>query len=227
MKKQNSIIDNKIIDQHISRQIRDIRIRKQLTLSYVAKNLGVSYQQVQKYETGQSTVSASKLFALSQILDVKINSFFDKLIIDTDENIATKPGRDISIVLIEDNPADESIFRKTLNSIENIEVLCLRDKEQFFKIIRHKRSSLSLPRMIFISQNSLKQECSGILRWIRNDIQLSSVPVIVLSSYIDKNIVSRLYRFGLSGFVLKAFDIKEFSNTLLKCTKYWIETTII
>ena len=43
----------------------------------LAKHLGISFQQVQKYEKGMNRISASRLRHLSQIFDVQVNFFFE------------------------------------------------------------------------------------------------------------------------------------------------------
>lgn len=48
-----------------------------MTLREVAEPLGVSYQQMQKIETGKNRISASKLYEVSLILDVPIDWFFE------------------------------------------------------------------------------------------------------------------------------------------------------
>lgn len=45
----------------------------------LAGALGVSFQQVQKYEAGSNRISASKLFQISQILGVPVSDFFEGL----------------------------------------------------------------------------------------------------------------------------------------------------
>ena len=49
------------------------------TQTEVAEGLGISFQQVQKYELGRNRVSASKLFEMSRILGVNPAYFFDGL----------------------------------------------------------------------------------------------------------------------------------------------------
>lgn len=67
------------VDIHVGKKIRQARLVRGLTQSGVAKQLGLSFQQLQKYETGYNRVSASKLFELSQLLDVPPSYFFDGL----------------------------------------------------------------------------------------------------------------------------------------------------
>lgn len=68
--------------------------RKLLALSQesLAKKLGLTFQQVQKYEKGSNRISASRLWDLSQILHVDVNYFFQ----DMSHEIAGKSPRMVS-----------------------------------------------------------------------------------------------------------------------------------
>ncbi len=50
-----------------------------LTLQTLAKAVGVTYQQLQKYERGVNRIGASRLFNLSRVLDVPVSFFFEDL----------------------------------------------------------------------------------------------------------------------------------------------------
>ena len=67
------------VDIHVGKQIRQARLVRGLTQSAVARQLGLSFQQLQKYETGYNRVSASKLYELSLLLDVAPSYFFEGL----------------------------------------------------------------------------------------------------------------------------------------------------
>ncbi len=73
------------VDIHVGKKIRQARLVRGLTQSAVAKQLGLSFQQLQKYETGYNRVSASKLFELSQLLDVSPSYFFEGLVSGQEE----------------------------------------------------------------------------------------------------------------------------------------------
>jgi len=64
------------IDGHIGRQLRARRRELDLSLRELAKSLGISGQQVQKYEQGFNRVSASTLYALAALLGVPLTFFF-------------------------------------------------------------------------------------------------------------------------------------------------------
>ena len=73
------------IDAEIGRRIRTLRQTRGLTMEQVADQLGVSHQQIQKYETGYNRVSAARLFELAQVFDVPISAFFEGLQLAADQ----------------------------------------------------------------------------------------------------------------------------------------------
>lgn len=67
------------VDVHVGQKLKQLRMLRGLTQTEVAQGLGISFQQVQKYELGRNRISASKLFEVSQILQVPPSYFFDGL----------------------------------------------------------------------------------------------------------------------------------------------------
>jgi transcriptional regulator with XRE-family HTH domain len=67
------------MDKIIGKTIRFLRISRNITQGVLAKELGITFQQIQKYEKGLNKVSASSLFKLSEFFGVEINFFFDFL----------------------------------------------------------------------------------------------------------------------------------------------------
>ena len=68
-----------MIDQHVGARLRLRRTLLGLSMEKVAESLGVTYQQLQKYEIGQNRISASRLHGVAKLLDVAIPFFFDGL----------------------------------------------------------------------------------------------------------------------------------------------------
>ncbi len=64
------------VDQHVGRQIRELRRRLHVSQEKLAETLGLTFQQVQKYEKGSNRVSASKLFEVAATLGVDVDYFF-------------------------------------------------------------------------------------------------------------------------------------------------------
>lgn len=62
---------NKSLDKQIGAQLRLYRLQRKLSQTDVGKALGVTFQQVQKYENGVNRVSGSRLVKLCELLHVK------------------------------------------------------------------------------------------------------------------------------------------------------------
>ena len=67
------------IDVHVGSRIRLRRTLLGLSQERLGDALGLTFQQVQKYERGVNRVGASRLFDLSRVLDVPISFFFDDM----------------------------------------------------------------------------------------------------------------------------------------------------
>ncbi len=77
-KKQTSRGPNPI-DVHVGAKVRLRRYLLGITQRALGKDIGVTFQQLQKYERGVNRVGASRLFNLSRALDVPISFFFEDL----------------------------------------------------------------------------------------------------------------------------------------------------
>lgn len=77
--KANSEYSAAEIDSIVGERIRRKRILTGLTQDQLGDALGVSYQQIQKYETGANRVSVGRLYLLAQRLDVSPGWFFEGL----------------------------------------------------------------------------------------------------------------------------------------------------
>ena len=80
------------IDVHVGSQLKLRRILLGLSQERLADELGITFQQVQKYEKGLNRIGASRLWDLSQVLGVSVAYFYENL----DENTRNKSPRKIS-----------------------------------------------------------------------------------------------------------------------------------
>ena len=65
-------------DKHVGTRVRMRRLMLDLSQEKLADQLGITFQQVQKYEKGTNRISASRLQHVSEILDVPISFFFEQ-----------------------------------------------------------------------------------------------------------------------------------------------------
>ena len=67
------------VDVHVGKRIRHRRWLVGMTQQQLAEQVGIKFQQIQKYETGANRVSASRLWDISEALDVPVSFFFEGL----------------------------------------------------------------------------------------------------------------------------------------------------
>jgi transcriptional regulator with XRE-family HTH domain len=67
------------IDSHVGQRVRLRRTLLGWSQEKLAQALGLTFQQVQKYERGANRIGASRLFDLGRVLDVPVSFFFDDL----------------------------------------------------------------------------------------------------------------------------------------------------
>lgn len=89
------------IDIHVGQRLRLARILRGLSQDELGKTVGVTFQQIQKYERGANRVSAGRLVALAKALDLEILFFFQDL-----DEAETKTERSLSISELTDEDID-------------------------------------------------------------------------------------------------------------------------
>lgn len=66
------------IDLHVGQRLRLRRMHLNMTQDQLGKQLGLTFQQIQKYETAENRLSAGRLFRIAGILNVPVEFFFDE-----------------------------------------------------------------------------------------------------------------------------------------------------
>ncbi len=67
------------IDQHIGQRVRERRVVLGLSQSALADGLGITFQQVMKYEKGRDRIAAGRLYGCAELLGVRPEYFFEGL----------------------------------------------------------------------------------------------------------------------------------------------------
>jgi len=67
------------IDLHLGRRLRRRRRLLGLTQQQLAMQVGIRFQQIQKYECGANRISAARLWQLAEALETPVNYFYDGL----------------------------------------------------------------------------------------------------------------------------------------------------
>ena len=71
------------VDVHVGARVRLRRLMLRMSQDKLGENLGVTFQQAQKYERGTNRVSASRLWGMADVLDVPVQYFFEGLALES------------------------------------------------------------------------------------------------------------------------------------------------
>jgi len=104
---------------HVGTRIRLRRTLLGMSQERLGEALGLTFQQVQKYERGVNRVGASRLFDLSRVLDVPISFFFDDMPDALAANYGTQPQRRVAGFA----EGQESFGDDSLNRRETLELV--------------------------------------------------------------------------------------------------------
>ncbi len=67
------------IDDHVGNRVRQRRLMLGMSQEMLGKAVGITFQQIQKYELGTNRIGASRLFTLSKVLSVPVSFFFEDM----------------------------------------------------------------------------------------------------------------------------------------------------
>ena len=111
------ITNNNAVDVHVGKRIRLRRTLLGMSQEQLGTALHITFQQVQKYERGANRVSASRLWDISQIIDVPINYFFEDMsevtVKSSPRKMTSGSGQDIAA----DDVKDPMARRETLELV--------------------------------------------------------------------------------------------------------------
>jgi transcriptional regulator with XRE-family HTH domain len=71
-----------IVDAYIGARMRESRLALNMSQESLGQVLGVSFQQIQKYESGRNRVSAARLFEICEALNTPLGSMFERKLED-------------------------------------------------------------------------------------------------------------------------------------------------
>lgn len=106
----------KSIDAAVGAQVRLRRILLGLSQEAVSKIIGLTFQQLQKYEHGTNRISASRLYQLSMILHVPVSYFFETVEVDGDQASSIEP---VVLKELDAIPGDLMKKRKTVELVRS------------------------------------------------------------------------------------------------------------
>jgi len=137
------------------------------------------------------------------------------------------------ILLVEDNNHDIEIAQRAFSQgTTSCELIVVRDGEEALDYLQHrgKYHPVSLsprPELILLDLNLPKIDGLTVLKKIKADEALRSIPVIILTvSQLSEDILPS-YQFGANTYIQKPIEFKSFLRTVKVIQDYWIRTATL
>ena len=131
----------------------------------------------------------------------------------------------IEILLVEDNPADvrlttealkeEKIYNNLYVASDGVEAIAfLRREGKFVKAVR--------PDLILLDLNLPKKDGREVLEEIKNDDDLKTIPVVVLTVSKSEEDILKSYNLHANCYITKPVDLNQFMKVIRSVQEFWL-----
>lgn len=138
------------------------------------------------------------------------------------------PDLPIEILLVEDNPDDEELTVRALrkNHIAN-SIAVARDGAEALDYIECRgkwadRNRNELPKVILLDLKLPKIDGFGVLRRIKSDPRLNTIPIVALTSSTQDQDMVKSYDLGVNSYLTKPVDFHQFAEVVRQLGLYWL-----
>lgn len=134
-------------------------------------------------------------------------------------------GKPIQILLVEDNPDDIVLTREAIGDarIAN-ELNAVMDGEAAMAYLRKEGEFADAPRpdIVILDLNLPKKDGREVLREIRAEPNLTSLPIIVLSTSGAEDDIVGAYAEHVNAYIQKPVDFDEFLRVVRSMEEFWL-----
>ncbi|HST40287.1 MAG TPA: response regulator [Conexibacter sp.] len=131
----------------------------------------------------------------------------------------------IDVLLVEDDPGDTLMIREAFedNKVNNT-LACVTDGTEAMSYLRREGRYADAPRpdLVLLDLNLPKMDGREVLKEIKGDDQLSTIPVVVLTTSQAEEDVLRSYRLHANAYVTKPVDFDRFIEVVRQIDEFFV-----
>lgn len=127
------------------------------------------------------------------------------------------------ILLVEDSDRDVELTMAALEShgLAN-EIIVARDGAEALAFLnKWKTSRNELPVVVLLDLKMPKVDGLEVLRQMKSDSMLKTVPVVMLTSSREEQDLVRSYQLGVNAYVVKPVDFEQFAKSIREIGFFW------
>jgi CheY-like chemotaxis protein len=137
--------------------------------------------------------------------------------------VELKPRR-INVLLVDDDVGDVVLVERALESEKCVpRIHAVRDGVEAMWFLRRKGEFADAPRpdLILLDLNMPRKDGREVLADVKNDPDLRSIPVIVLTTSSSDDDMRNMYDLHANCFVTKPIALQEFTKIIQEIRKFW------
>jgi CheY-like chemotaxis protein len=134
----------------------------------------------------------------------------------------------VEVLLIEDSPTDAELCTRALkkHKLAN-DLVWVKDGAEALDFLFARgsysgRDMMYPPKLVLLDLRLPKVDGLEVLRQVRADERLKTLPVVILSSSKEDRDIAESYRLGANSYVSKPVEFQEFADAVAKLGLYWL-----
>lgn len=147
------------------------------------------------------------------------------------ENTKIEDLKMLSILLVEDDPGDQKLIKKTLSAyLDPGKLHIVDDGESALEYLNQSKqgnSEFPRPDIIFLDLNMPGMGGKEFLRLVKEDELLCSIPVVVVTTSDSEKDIFESYKLHAAGYVQKTSELDQLQRVVDKLAKYWFATSLL
>jgi CheY-like chemotaxis protein len=134
-------------------------------------------------------------------------------------------SKSIEVLLVEDDPGDTLMIREAFedNKVRN-RLTCVTDGVQALEFLRREgeHADAARPDLILLDLNLPRKDGREVLAEIKTDDELSTIPVVVLTTSQAEEDVLRSYKLHANAYVTKPVDFERFIDVVRQIDDFFV-----
>jgi CheY-like chemotaxis protein len=137
------------------------------------------------------------------------------------------------VLLAEDSPAEQRLAQRALaHSPLHCDLRLVSDGKEAMDYLLHRppyeQAELApRPHLLLLDLNMPKLDGRQVLREIKSNPELATIPVVVLTTSKQEQDILQSYHLGCNSFINKPVDVHEFFDMMRKLSRYWLDLVLL
>ncbi len=120
-------------------------------------------------------------------------------------------GDEVTIFYVDDDRDDLEVFASIVEDIDGFAIHTLNNGDKAIEAIENPPPT---PNILFLDLNMPGKDGFSVLQEIREDKGLKNLPIVIISTSDDEQIISRCYKMGASYYITKANDYNDLRKSI-------------